>query len=71
MRKLGSQEVQPQKRPAADRPDPEIRSLEQRLRDKLGTKVTIRSTPKGGSLTLFYYSEEELEQLLALLLGDD
>lgn len=49
-------------------PPPEIVELEERLRASLGTKVTLRASRKGGTLTIHYYSEEELEALLARLL---
>jgi ParB family chromosome partitioning protein len=42
--------------------------LEKRLRASLGTKVTLKSGQKGGTLTIHYYSEEELEALLERLL---
>jgi ParB family transcriptional regulator, chromosome partitioning protein len=49
---------------------PEIQSLEESLRSSLGTRVNLRSTSKGGTITIHYYSQEELEALLARLLGD-
>jgi ParB family transcriptional regulator, chromosome partitioning protein len=47
---------------------PEVAELEERLRSSLGTKVTLRSGRKGGTLTIHYYSEEELEALMGRLL---
>jgi ParB family transcriptional regulator, chromosome partitioning protein len=47
---------------------PDIASLEDRLRSSLGTKVTLRSGRKGGTLTIHYYSNEELEALTGRLL---
>jgi ParB family chromosome partitioning protein len=52
-------------------PMPEITELEERLRTSLGTKVILRSGKKGGSLTIHYYSNEELDALLARLLKQD
>ncbi len=49
---------------------PEVAALEERLRASLGTKVSLRAGRKGGSLTIHYYSEEELEALLGRLLND-
>lgn len=51
---------------------PEIHALEEQIRNSLGTKVTI-STRKsgGGTITLHYYSDEELESLIAKLLPED
>jgi ParB family chromosome partitioning protein len=49
-------------------PPPDIVALEERLRTSLGTKVSLRSGKRGGSLTLFYYSNEELEAITKRLL---
>ncbi len=49
-------------------PPPEITELEERLRASLGTKVVLRAGRKGGTVTIHYYSEEELEALLGRLL---
>lgn len=51
-------------------PPPEITALEDRLRDNLGTKVTLRHGHRGGSLTIYYYSDEELDGLLGRLLNE-
>ena len=51
-------------------PPPEIVDLEQRLRDSLGTKVILRHGRKGGSVTIYYYSDEELDTLLGRLLNE-
>ncbi|RME56699.1 ParB/RepB/Spo0J family partition protein, partial [Candidatus Parcubacteria bacterium] len=48
-------------------PPPEVRELEERLQSALGTKVTLRHGKKGGTVTIHYYSEEELEALLGRL----
>lgn len=47
---------------------PELTDLEERLRASLGTKVTLRSGRKGGTLTIHYYSDEELDALTGRLL---
>lgn len=50
-------------------PQPDILALEERLRSSLGTKVNLRHSKKGrGSLTLHFYSDEELNTLLDKLL---
>jgi len=43
---------------------PEVKSLENELRMILGTKVTLNHGDKGGTLTIHYYSQEELETLI-------
>ncbi len=45
-------------------PAPEIKELEEQLRQKLGTRVTIRHGKKGGTITLKYYGEDELNTLI-------
>ncbi len=50
--------------------DPEIESLEERLRASLGTRVILRHGKKGGSLTIHYYSDEELNALVALIIKE-
>lgn len=48
-------------------PPPEVADLEERLRSSLGTKVSIRHGKKGGTVTIHYYSDEELDALLGRL----
>jgi len=50
--------------------EPEIGALEERLRASLGTRVTLRHGRKGGSLTIHYYSDEELNALVALIIKE-
>jgi ParB family chromosome partitioning protein len=60
-------------RPVKD-PKPEIpayfRSIEDRLRQRLGTRVSLNPTKKGGNLVIHYYSDEELDALIGLILGE-
>lgn len=67
VRKLGGQKPEKPPRPAS----PDIQALEQRLRERLGTRVTLDHRRKGGRLVIHYYSDEELNALLDLILGDD
>jgi ParB family chromosome partitioning protein len=48
-------------------PLPEIKALEERLRNQLGTKVKMKHGRKGGSITIHFYSDEELDNLLVQL----
>ncbi|MDL1909340.1 ParB/RepB/Spo0J family partition protein [Chloroflexi bacterium CFX6] len=41
--------------------------VERRLRASLGTKVTLKHGRKGGTVTIYYYSNEELDSLLEKL----
>ncbi len=58
----------PERRPLRP-PSPDLQALEERLQAALGTRVTLRHGRKGGSVTIHYYSEEELEALLSRLLA--
>jgi ParB family chromosome partitioning protein len=49
---------------------PEVKALEARLEQSLGTRVTLRYGRRGGKITIHYYSDEELEALLARLLDE-
>ena len=49
---------------------PEVRALEAELRESLGTRVTLRSGARGGTLTIHFYSSEELEALVERLRGE-
>ncbi len=49
---------------------PDIAALEERLRTSLGTKVTLHSGRKGGTLTIHFYSDEELNALTGRLLKE-
>ena len=67
VRKLSGEKTPRKPKPAAV---PEVAELEERLRTSLGTKVTLRSGRKGGTLTIHYYSDEELEALMGRLLHE-
>ncbi len=66
VRKLKGEKPAAKAKPA---PLPDILALEERLRSALGTKVNLRHSKKGrGTLTLHFYSDEELNSLLDKLL---
>ena len=48
--------------------DPQLRSIQQDLSRRYGTKVSIDGSRKRGRLAFDYYSEEDLQRLLDLLL---
>jgi ParB family chromosome partitioning protein len=50
---------------------PELRSLEQRLIERLGTKVNIRGNHTKGKIEVSYYSMEDLERILSLIAGEE
>jgi ParB family transcriptional regulator, chromosome partitioning protein len=45
----------------------DVSDVERRLRASLGTKVTLKHGKKGGTVTIYYYSNEELDSLLEKL----
>lgn len=48
--------------------DPHLRSAEQTLSRRYGTKVSVVGTRRKGTLSFAYYSEEDLQRLMDLLL---
>lgn len=55
--------------PARETPvSPELVDLEERLRSRLATKVDISTGKKGGTITIYYYSQEELNALMDRIL---
>ncbi|GAG88880.1 unnamed protein product, partial [marine sediment metagenome] len=67
VRKLGGEK--PETAPPTQ-PDPEVKALEEQLRQRLGTKVSLNQKSRGGTLTIHYYSAEELDTLIAIILED-
>ncbi len=50
---------------------PEVRALEERFQEALGTRVKLRAGRKGGRVIIYYYSDEEFQTLYAQLTGQD
>lgn len=65
--RLGGEKDAP---PAAKVVPPEIHAVEERLLNALGTRVTLRHGRKGGTITIHYYSDEELEGLIRRFTGE-
>lgn len=66
VRKLTGERPQSKPKPP---PVPEISDLESKLESSLGTRVSLKSRGKKGTITIFYYSDEELDSLVDRLLG--
>ena len=49
----------------------ELRSLEEQLIERLGTKVSIRGGHTKGRIEISYYSMEDLERIISLIYGGD
>ena len=57
-------------KPAVKNVDPMTKEIEEQLRGKLGTRVTLNHGEKGGTLTIHYYSDEELTQILKVIMKE-
>jgi ParB family transcriptional regulator, chromosome partitioning protein len=53
----------------ARRLDPDLERVEEELRQRLGTKVSLTRSRKGGRIVIEYYSDEELGRLYERLIG--
>ena len=51
----------------ASKRDPELNAMEDRFRERLGTKVAITGDMRKGSISIEYYSMNDLDRLLELL----
>ena len=49
---------------------PESRALENRLRERLGTKVNLFRTRNGGRIVIHFFSEEELSGIYDKLIDE-
>ncbi len=62
-----------ERRPAPAAPstrlDPDLERVEARLRERLGTKVSLSRSRTGGRIVIEYYSDEELNRLYERLIG--
>jgi ParB family transcriptional regulator, chromosome partitioning protein len=68
VRKLSGE--RPPSRPVVEE-TPEIKALEERLQERFGTRVNMNHRKSGGgTLTIHYYSDEELNRLIGQLFGE-
>lgn len=64
VRKLAGQKPVKARKPIQNA---DARDVEKRLQRSLGTKVALKHGKKGGTVTIYYYSDEELDALLEKL----
>jgi len=64
VRKLAGQKPIKAKKPVRNA---DLNDVEKRLQNSLGTKVALKHGKKGGTVTIYYYSNEELDSLLGKL----
>lgn len=60
----------PKRDKAGNSPDPEIRRIEQKFLDVLGTKVTVKGGLKKGKIEIDYYSLDDLERIYDILVKE-
>jgi ParB family transcriptional regulator, chromosome partitioning protein len=65
IRKLAGQKPIKARKPAKNA---DVHDVEKRLQHSLGTKVALKHGKKGGTVTIYYYSDEELDALLEKLM---
>ena len=58
-----------QPRPAPRQADPNITHIEEQLKRRLGTHAVLTSGPQGGRVTIEYYSDDDLNRILDIILG--
>jgi ParB family chromosome partitioning protein len=58
-------------RPKTPTKSVELQGLEERLIERLGTKVNIRGSHTKGKIEISYYSMEDLERILSLIAGEE
>jgi len=68
VRKLSGSKPMHKQKP---KPAPEMVALEERLQNSLGTRVSLNSQKNGGTITIHYYSDEELNALIERLLSNE
>ena len=54
--------------PVATLKDPNVADVEERLKRRLGTNAKVTTGPKGGRISIDYYSSEDLERILDMIL---
>jgi ParB family chromosome partitioning protein len=71
VRRLREPRVRPDPEAVAARRrlDPDLERVEEELRERLGTKVSLTRSRKGGRIVIEYYSDEELGRLYERLIG--
>lgn len=61
---------EPKTKPKPPQKPSELRALEDKFRQALGTKVSLTQGSRGGRLVIYYYSDEELQGIYDLIVGD-
>ncbi len=67
VRRLSGEKTAPKQK---EESAPEVVAMENRLRERLGTKVNLTRGKSGGTVVIHYYSDEELNHLMDILLEE-
>ncbi|MBC8400962.1 MAG: ParB/RepB/Spo0J family partition protein [Candidatus Marinimicrobia bacterium] len=67
VKKMTDRNADPQRKSVTRRISPHARVVEDELISILGTKIKLKTGKKGGSITISYYSDEDLDRLLELM----
>ncbi|RUA16684.1 MAG: stage 0 sporulation protein J [Clostridia bacterium] len=70
VRRLNTPASEPTNRDEDFSASPEVRALEDKLRTRLGAKVNLFRTRKGGRIVIHFFSEEELADLYDKIIGE-
>ena len=57
-------EITVKRRMDAATPDPKLMAIETELRGKLGAQVKIQRQGRGGKITIDFFSDEDLEEIM-------
>ena len=60
---------EPKTRPKPAEKSPELKALEDKFRQALGTKLSLTRGNRGGKLVIYFYSDEELQGIYDLIVG--
>jgi ParB family chromosome partitioning protein len=55
-------------RPVTKLKDPNVTNVEEQLKRRLGTNAKLTTGPKGGRISIDYYSAEDLDRILEIIL---
>jgi len=61
---------EPKTRPKPAEKSPELKALEDKFRQALGTKLSLTRGNRGGKLVIYFYSDEELQGIYDLIVRD-
>ncbi len=67
VKKMTDRNADPQRKSVTRRLSPQARVVEDELISILSTKIKLKTGKKGGSITISYYSDEDLDRLLELM----